>query len=562
MNFTRFNLGTLCALLVLTSALLGCGGGGSSTPNSATALAPLAPMAPVDLVLSGTASTGLAIANATVNAKCLVGSGTTQSLVDGSYQMVVSPGQLPCLLEVISPKDGSRLHSIALGTTGSASSVTANLTPLSELLVARMTHKDPATAFNTFDAASVNALTAAAVQAAQADVVALLGEVVDTRELGNFLSIPLKAATPGDLKGGDAQGRVLDALGMSLNNAQLAQVVAAFARSSNVYELKQLVASLAAPSSTNSSIVNGPVPDASYPAFSEELAAFAYLNAQRLHCGFGLVRQSEALNKAAKAHADWQIVNNYSGHYEDLNFSSGPKIGQPTVGFTGNSPSDRVIAAGYATAATLRSVDDDIASEMGGYAWPGFGVRSIKKLLNAPYHLRSLVSPHREVGLATRSDVHNATTATSGRYAITQLNFGIKEPETAQLMASSEVHTYPCDGSIGVNRQLTNESPNPVPGRDLAKNPLGTSIYISLRRGQILVIGSVSMIDASSGVAVPLRTPVTAENDPNPGHLTTKNDAFISADSSLAANTRYQVTINGSNNGTAFSRTFMFTTGG
>ena len=564
MNFTRFKTGALCAFFILTSTLLGCGGGGggSSTPGSATALAPLAPMAPVDLVLTGTATTGLAIANATVNAKCLVGNGSTKSLADGSYRLLVSPGQLPCLLEVISPKDGLRLHSIALGTSGSASSASANLTPLSELLVARMAHKDPATAFNTFDAASLNGMTAAAVQAAQADVAALLSDVVDTRGLGNFLSIPLKAATPGDLKGGDAQDKVLDALGLSLNNAHLAQVAAAFARPGNVYELKQLVANLAAPSSTNSSIVSGPVPEASYPAGSEELAAFSYLNAQRLQCGFGLLKQSEALDKAAKAHADWQIINNYSGHYEELNFSSGSKLGQPTVGFTGNSPSDRVIAAGYATAATLRRVDDDLSAEMGGYVWAGFGVRSIKRLLNAPYHLRSLVSPNREVGLASRSDAHNATTSTYGRYAITQLNLGIKEPETAQLMASSEVHTYPCDGSTGVDRQLTNESPSPVPGRDLAKYPLGTSIYISLRLGQTLVISNVNMIDASSGVTVPLRTPVTAANDPNPGHLTTTNDAFISADSSLAANTRYQVTINGSNSGTAFSRTFMFTTGG
>lgn len=564
MNFIKFNPVRLGVLSILTSALVGCGGGGggSSTPNSATALAPLAPMTPVDLVLTGTAATGLAIADATVNAKCVVGSGTTKSLADGSYRLLVSPGQLPCLLEVISPKDGSRLHSIAVGTAGSAISASANLTPLSELLVARMAHKDPATAFNTFEAGSVNALTAAAVQAAQADVVSLLSEVVNTSELGNFLSIPLKAATPGDVNGGDAQDKLLGALKLRLNNDQLAQVAAALAGTGSVYELKQLVASLATPSSTNSSIVHGPVPDSSYPAGSEELAAFAYLNAERLHCGFGLVRQSEALDKAAKAHADWQIANNYSGHYEELNFSSGVKTGQATVGFTGNSPSDRVIAAGYATADTLRSVADDIYSEMGSYAWAGFGVRGIKRLLNAPYHLRSLVSPAREVGLATRNDAQNGTTASYGRYAITQLDLGIKNPETAQLMASSEVHTYPCDGSTGVDRQLTNESPSPVPGRDLAKYPLGTSIYISLRLGQTLVIGNVSMIDASSGVAVPLRTPVTAANDPNPGHMTTTNDAFISADSSLAVNTRYQVTINGSNNGTAFSRTFMFTTGG
>lgn len=314
------------------------------------------------------------------------------------------------------------------------------------------------------------------------------------------------------------------------------------------------------PVSDASTIVNGPVPTSTYAAGSQELGAFNRINTERLYCGFGLVRQNTVLDGAAKAHADFLVVNGYYGHYEEQVFSSGPKMGQPTVGFTAVMPADRMIAAGYATASSLVDFGDESDSLFGGYTWSGFGDQTVRDFLNAPYHMRGLLSSQREVGVSMRNDVLDGTTATGGAHAVSQIVLGIKQPDAHQMPGSTDVQTYPCDGTTGVNRALSGESPSPVPGRDLIANPLGTSVYVSVRQGQTLVITSASMINVADGSTVTLRTPMTAANDPNK-YMQAPNDALISADAAMAANTRYQVTINGTNNGVAFSRTFIFTTG-
>lgn len=80
-----------------------------------------------------------------------------------------------------------------------------------------------------------------------------------------------------------------------------------------------------------------------YAPVSEELAAFNLLNAERLRCGFGLLAQNPALDTAARGHADWLLINNYTGHYQIAG----------TTGFTGLTPDDRLVAAGYGTSGSF-----------------------------------------------------------------------------------------------------------------------------------------------------------------------------------------------------------------
>lgn len=111
---------------------------------------------------------------------------------------------------------------------------------------------------------------------------------------------------------------------------------------------------------------------------------------------------------------------------------------------------------------------------------------------------------------------------------------------------------------------LDNETPNPVLGRDLATNPLGSSVYIAVHEGQTLAITSASMIKVTTGASVALRPAVTSANDPYAPCASgcyKSHEAYIAADAPLDANAQYQVTVNGTNDGTAFSRTFSFTTG-
>ncbi|AQR67682.1 hypothetical protein BZG29_04340 [Janthinobacterium sp. LM6] len=196
------------------------------------------------MTVNGTAATGKAIAGAMIAAKCQTGTGNATTLADGSYSLAAAGGKLPCLLQITDPADGSKLHTLVLG---SGSAATANITPLSEMLTARLLGSEPAVFFAAFDSAIAgNKITAAAVKAAQADVGAVLGGVVDTTPLADFLSTPLKAATQGNPAGGDAQDRLLDALRVKINAAQLTQVVAALAKIANTDAIKQVIADIAA----------------------------------------------------------------------------------------------------------------------------------------------------------------------------------------------------------------------------------------------------------------------------------------------------------------------------
>lgn len=287
-----------------------------------------------------------------------------------------------------------------------------------------------------------------------------------------------------------------------------------------------------------------------YVTGSEELAALNLLNAERSRCGFGQLAQQAQLDAAAKAHADYQISNNLLTHVED-------RAAFPN-GFTGVSALDRIVAKGYTGAG---GVTDEIVGLFGTSVKTGAGSTSIRGLLSAPYHLRGLVGPFRDVGISVRS---NTDVGTSAAKVFLQLNAAYKAAAGPQTLAAGDVNTYPCEGTTGVNRLLSNESPNPVPGRDLSVNPLGAVVYIGTREGNKLLISSASMLQVSTGLPVVLRAPITSANDPyspcSEGCFK-PHQAYVAADAPLLANTAYQMMITGSNNGAAFSRVFTFTTG-
>lgn len=266
----------------------------------------------------------------------------------------------------------------------------------------------------------------------------------------------------------------------------------------------------------------------------EQAVAFNLLNAERGRCGFGLLSQNAQLDKAAAAHANYSKVNQVFSHDETT--------GLP--GFTGTTPTARGAAQGYAG-----QVGEVMASGDGNYA--------TRSLLSGPYHMRALLDGYRDVGIGMlESNVPGFPyfVADLG----TQTGFGV------QQLGSSDVVTYPCDGTAGVNFQLRGEVPNPIPGRDLASNPIGTPVLIKVRDGNTLVITNAGMINVATGAPVALRAPVGAANDPNAGGGVAyfkPSEAYIAPDAPLTRGTAYQVTITGTNNGTAFSRTFSFTTG-
>ena len=198
----------------LAAGLAACGGGGGG--NDSTTVTPT----PTPLALSGTAANGAAIASATVEAKCASGSATATTDSGGVFSLSLATGALPCALKVPTG-DGAFLYS-AIGGSG-AGSFTVNVSPLTQLIVARAIGVSPDTLFNEF-ATRVASITSASLSDALAAVKTTLAAAgIDLSNI-NPISDTLVV--------GNAHGLKIEALVTTLTDsstslAQLTETVAA-----------------------------------------------------------------------------------------------------------------------------------------------------------------------------------------------------------------------------------------------------------------------------------------------------------------------------------------------
>lgn len=204
--------------LACTAALLGgCGGGGASDAPIAVITPPAAAF--VGVTLSGTAATGLAIAGAKLEAKCATGSGTATTGTDGAYTLKIEAAALPCMLRVSSTDGATVLHSVADGT--GAQAATANVTPLTELVVAQAIGavSTPATLFSSYTSATAGALSSARLAAAKTSVASALKSSVDFTGI-DPLSSAFKASSSSSAPG-DATDKKLDELMAAMSQAKV-----------------------------------------------------------------------------------------------------------------------------------------------------------------------------------------------------------------------------------------------------------------------------------------------------------------------------------------------------
>ncbi|RYF13818.1 MAG: hypothetical protein EOO30_20190 [Comamonadaceae bacterium] len=195
-------------LAAAAAALLvaGCGGGGGDAA----------------LNVSGTAATGAALANADVRVKCAEGDGTATTNASGGYTVSVGNGKLPCLVQVSGTTAAGAsvtLHSIA-DTADANGEATANVTPVTEMIVAYLLAAIPSQAFDAFDPQQVT--PAAVTQAATAIVTALKDAGVDLTGI-DPLKADLVPAVNGS--GGNAYDQLLDNLGKTVGPESLPLVV-------------------------------------------------------------------------------------------------------------------------------------------------------------------------------------------------------------------------------------------------------------------------------------------------------------------------------------------------
>ena len=233
-------------------ALGGCGGGNAPvvvtdpatvappvTPPVTAPITPTLPVVrpptdetPVEPVFAGVriggvaiAASGLPLAHADIAVKCQAGYGTATTAADGSYSLSLEGAALPCMLQAFG--DTLPLYGLATGT--GAGTVVANVSPLTELILAAASHADPAVIFAGYPASGIGAADLAQGTATVAAALAAAG-------------IDLSGASP--LGTTPATGATSAALATRLvtGASNLALLVAAFQNSSTDLTRSLLVA--------------------------------------------------------------------------------------------------------------------------------------------------------------------------------------------------------------------------------------------------------------------------------------------------------------------------------
>ena len=212
----QFRALTLTLALTTAGLITACGGGSGDT---ATGVQPPTPPVTTSVTLTGVVARGAALAGAAVSAKCAANTGTATSGTGGDYTLTVTAGVFPCVVQATSSDAATVLHSVATANTAGGTTASANITPLTELLVAQVTGTQPATYMASVAASTLSTtITASTVSTAQTAVAATLTAAgVSLTGITNMVTDTLVPATTGSTGNGYAQ--VLGALNQAITSS-------------------------------------------------------------------------------------------------------------------------------------------------------------------------------------------------------------------------------------------------------------------------------------------------------------------------------------------------------
>jgi hypothetical protein len=303
------------------------------------------------------------------------------------------------------------------------------------------------------------------------------------------------------------------------------------------------------PVDANLQVAQAPTP--TYAAASGNAAVYAQVNAIRTQVGSGQLTQSSALDAAALAH--WNYINT-----DDATLLKSHTETAGMAGFTGADPTARATAVGYHGVVAESMFGQNEAVDAWGTCAAAWA--------NSVYHVGVLFSNARDVGLAAgTTKVYPAY----GKYTVCVLEVGLATGAGEQLPAEGTVRVYPYAGQSGVPVVFFNhnESPTPLPGY----GELGAPISLNFKAkpattvAPVISISRLSVAPSAGGAELDARILVNNITSSGP---TLTTDAALDVFTAtlvptirLAALTSYTVTLAGTVNGKAVSKTWSFTTG-
>ncbi|WP_186141554.1 CAP domain-containing protein [Burkholderia gladioli] len=290
---------------------------------------------------------------------------------------------------------------------------------------------------------------------------------------------------------------------------------------------------------TPSAAVPGTVASTQYPAGSAQLAALNLLNQYRSQCGFPVLKQNTVLDQAAQNHAKYIGLN---GVVSDTEVSG-------NQGYTAATYTDRAVLAGFPS----NSVGIGASGAGNAVFTSNFdptlaGQQFVNALLGGVYHAVVATFPVDNAGFGEFE-----TQVASGSSSFTESWQSVSLYSNHTQPIANSPMMFPCDGVTGVPYRGIGEIPAPP---NVSSSGWGTPISVMGNLTDTVVIQSASVTGPSGAVAVQI---INSDTDPN--NLLGKYQAVAYPTSPLQPNTAYSVTITGTINGKAFSRSASFTTG-
>ncbi|WP_322045497.1 CAP domain-containing protein [Paraburkholderia sp. J67] len=280
-----------------------------------------------------------------------------------------------------------------------------------------------------------------------------------------------------------------------------------------------------------------------YAASSVQLAMFQTVNAARQQCGFPAVVENTTLDTAAQKHATYMADN--AGAVTDTEVAG-------KQGFTGVTYANRAQAVGYPASV-------GVGGESAGYyttatlADTVYGTSMATAWIYGVYHSYVAVQPYQEIGFGTDRLIYNGQTNPiyNGFPIVVAAN-----SMAGNLPLSGNLPlTYPCQGTTNAPYAYGGEIPLP-PGTTSGVN-WGPTIAIAGNTSDTIRMTSGTLTDTSGNVI----TLQVLDSTTDSNKLIPNNAGSAYPLNPLQPNTTYTVSIKGTYNGAAFSRTFTFTTG-
>ncbi|MCO5396662.1 CAP domain-containing protein [Ralstonia soli] len=279
--------------------------------------------------------------------------------------------------------------------------------------------------------------------------------------------------------------------------------------------------------------IPGTVTTLQYQTGSAELAAFAMLNQYRSQCGFPMLQENTVLDRAAQAHATYEGLNSIITDTEVPGH----------LGFTGITGADTAATFGWPSGVYTGRGDAGYYSASIVTA-SQFGQKFVAAWASGVYHIAIVTSLANLIGLGEYETNYNSYPVGSGTVQLGQ---------AATYTLSNAPLTFPCQGVSGIAYQGRGETPTPPN----TSGSWGSPVSVTGNLNDTVTLTS-AIYTGPLGNAIPVQI-LNASTDPN--KLLAKYQAVAYPTQPLQPNTQYSVVLNGTVNGTVFSRNFTFTTG-